>query len=125
MQWCVLLPVVLTLIATQDNNGGSMELLANLCYTKWALQAFVISNAERLNFIPSGLHSSINPSSPSLIACMNTFRYSGVWLITRCGALKHSEYHIGDWGLCIIILFIYGILFRFLAFFCMITFKKK
>lgn len=43
MQWSALLPVVLTLIATQQKN----TFFANLCYTKWALEAFVIANAQR------------------------------------------------------------------------------
>ncbi|KAJ7976937.1 ABC transporter G family-like protein [Quillaja saponaria] len=55
--WSVLLPVVLTLIANQDRDSGPVKQLENLCYTKWALEAFVIANAEM---------------------------YSGVWLITRC-----------------------------------------
>ncbi|KAL0907605.1 hypothetical protein M5K25_022024 [Dendrobium thyrsiflorum] len=52
--WSALLPVVLTLIATQQRNS---KFLSNLCYSKWALEGFVIASAER---------------------------YSGVWLITRC-----------------------------------------
>jgi hypothetical protein len=47
MQWSVLLPVVLTLIATHDDNNKIVDALANLCYTKWALEAFVIANAKR------------------------------------------------------------------------------
>ncbi|XP_072968125.1 ABC transporter G family member 28-like [Typha angustifolia] len=93
--WSALLPVVLTLIATQQKDS---KLLANLCYTKWALEAFVIANAER---------------------------YSGVWLITRCGSLVKSGYDINDWGLCIVILIAYGIVFRCIAFFCMVTFQKN
>ena len=48
MQWSVLLPVVLTLIATHDDNSKVVDLIANMCYTKWALEAFVVSNAKRL-----------------------------------------------------------------------------
>ncbi|KAI3933386.1 hypothetical protein MKW98_006745 [Papaver atlanticum] len=52
-QWSVLLPVVLTLVSTRKTTG-LMTIIANLCYPEWALQAFVISNAERcvhmLNF---------------------------------------------------------------------------
>lgn len=47
MQWSVLLPVVLTLIATHNSNNKIVDVLANLCYTKWALEAFVIANAKR------------------------------------------------------------------------------
>lgn len=52
MQWSVLLPVVLTLLATYDNEEGSkyIEFISDLCYTKWALEAFVISNAKRFGF---------------------------------------------------------------------------
>ncbi|WOL17336.1 hypothetical protein Cni_G26127 [Canna indica] len=93
--WSVLLPVVLTLLATQEN---ASKTIINLCYTKWALEAFVIANAER---------------------------YSGVWLITRCGSLVNNDYDLGDWSLCIVILVLYGIVFRAIAFFCMITFQKN
>jgi len=50
VQWSVLLPVVLTLIATRTENDGVVNYISNLCYTKWALEAFVISNAKR--FVP-------------------------------------------------------------------------
>ncbi|XP_020577523.1 ABC transporter G family member 28-like isoform X2 [Phalaenopsis equestris] len=42
--WSALLPVVLTLIATQQRNS---KVLTNLCYSKWALEGFVIASAER------------------------------------------------------------------------------
>ncbi|XP_022765394.1 ABC transporter G family member 24-like isoform X2 [Durio zibethinus] len=45
--WSVLLPVVLTLVATQKQDGEVWKKIANLCYPKWALEAFVIANAER------------------------------------------------------------------------------
>ncbi|KAK9117898.1 hypothetical protein Scep_015991 [Stephania cephalantha] len=96
--WAVLLPVVLTLIATQEERNGPMDVVANLCYTKWALEAFVIANAER---------------------------YSGVWLITRCGSLLQSGYDLNDWALCLIILVAYGFASRVLAFFLMVTFQRK
>lgn len=47
MQWSVLLPVVLTLVATNTNHNKVVEILSNLCYTRWALEAFVIANAKR------------------------------------------------------------------------------
>lgn len=49
MQWAVLLPVVLTLIATSDSvaDNSFFSNIANVCYAKWALEAFVISNAKR------------------------------------------------------------------------------
>ncbi|RWR79394.1 putative white-brown complex protein 30 [Cinnamomum micranthum f. kanehirae] len=95
--WSVILPVVSTLIATQQNSK-LVKTLASLCYPKWALEAFVIANAER---------------------------YSGVWLVTRCGSLMKSDYDLKDWNLCLIVLLVYGIIFRIIAFFCMVTFKRK
>ncbi|CAN6201474.1 unnamed protein product [Urochloa humidicola] len=91
--WSALLPVVLTLIATQQKD----TFFANLCYTKWALEAFVIANAQK---------------------------YSGVWLITRCGSLLSSGYDINDKYLCIVVLVANGMLFRCVAFFCMVIFQK-
>lgn len=46
VQWSVLLPVVLTLIANYNENKF-VSRIADLCYTKWALEAFVIANAKR------------------------------------------------------------------------------
>ncbi|KAF3441868.1 hypothetical protein FNV43_RR15783 [Rhamnella rubrinervis] len=94
----VLIPVVMTLIATQDKDSKVVKMLGNFCYTKWALEAFVIANAER---------------------------YSGVWLITRCDALDKSGYNLHDWNLCLGVLVAYGLLCRFIAFFLMMTFLKK
>uniref|UniRef100_J3N7Q8 ABC transporter domain-containing protein n=1 Tax=Oryza brachyantha TaxID=4533 RepID=J3N7Q8_ORYBR len=90
--WSALLPVVLTLIATQQKN----TFFADLCYTKWALEGFVIANAQN---------------------------YSGVWLITRCGSLVKSGYDISDKALCIVVLIANGLVFRCVAFFCMVTFQ--
>ena len=47
MQWSVLLPVVLTLIAINKNDRKIVDAIADLCHTKWALEAFVIANAKR------------------------------------------------------------------------------
>ncbi|GJM97345.1 hypothetical protein PR202_ga14265 [Eleusine coracana subsp. coracana] len=91
--WSALLPVVLTLIATNQKD----TFFANLCYTKWALEAFVIANAQR---------------------------YSGVWLITRCGSLMKNGYDINDKILCIVVLAANGVIFRCVAFFCMVIFQK-
>ncbi|CAL0304066.1 unnamed protein product [Lupinus luteus] len=95
--WSVLLPVVLTLVATYDNQEDSkyVRFLSDLCYTKWALEAFVISNAKR---------------------------YAGVWLISRCGALHASGYDLNHWYQCLGLLILTGIVSRMLAFFCM---RKK
>ncbi|TKY53441.1 ABC transporter G family member 24 [Spatholobus suberectus] len=94
----VLLPVVLTLIATQPKDSKFLKDIANLCYSRWALEAFIIANAER---------------------------YHGVWLLTRCGSLLKSGYNLHDWGLCISILILMGVIARAVAFFCMLTFLKK
>lgn len=52
MQWSVLLPVVLTLIATTESADSNffMSVISDFCYAKWALEAFVISNAKRFFF---------------------------------------------------------------------------
>ncbi|KAL0796590.1 hypothetical protein Bca101_067967 [Brassica carinata] len=70
--FAVLLPVVLTLVASQPKDSEFMKIIADLCYPKWALQALVIGNAEK---------------------------YSGVWMITRCGALMKGGYDINEWNL--------------------------
>ncbi|KAK9684002.1 hypothetical protein RND81_10G179800 [Saponaria officinalis] len=43
----VLIPVCLTLISTQALNNSGLQVVAELCYPKWALEALVISNAKR------------------------------------------------------------------------------
>lgn len=91
--WSALLPVVLTLFSNEQKDS----VFANLCYTKWALEAFVIANAQR---------------------------YSGVWLITRCGSLVKTGYNIDHKILCIVVLAVNGIVFRCIAFFCMVIFQK-
>ncbi|KAF3795892.1 ABC transporter G family member 28, partial [Nymphaea thermarum] len=96
--WSVLLPVVLTLIATQRDSSGLVKVIAKLCYPKWALEAFVIANAKR---------------------------YSGVWLITRCGSLLKFGYDLRNWPLCIAILVLHGMVTRILAYVLMVTFQKK
>ncbi|ONI03036.1 hypothetical protein PRUPE_6G234500 [Prunus persica] len=96
--WSVLLPVVSTLIANQVKDSEVAKRVANFCYTKWALEAFFIANAER---------------------------YSGVWLITRCNQLMKRSYDLDDWTLCLVVLIVIGVLSRVLAFFLMVTFQKK
>ncbi|KAK6163362.1 hypothetical protein DH2020_000226 [Rehmannia glutinosa] len=95
--WSVLLPVVLTLIANQEGDTFVTK-LGDFCYTKWALEAFLLANAER---------------------------YSGVWLIQRCGALRQRGYDLSHYYPCLGFLLITGILSRALAFFCLVTFQKK
>lgn len=96
--FAVLLPVVLTLIATQTGDSNFLKDISKLCYPKWALEAFVIANAER---------------------------YNGVWLITRCGALMKAGYDVHHWSLCIFVLILNGLVSRILAFFGMLIFQKK
>ena len=47
LQCSVLLPVVMTLIANQAKDSQVAGAVARFCYTKWALEAFVVANAER------------------------------------------------------------------------------
>ncbi|XP_038993647.1 ABC transporter G family member 28-like isoform X1 [Hibiscus syriacus] len=96
--WSVLLPVVLTLIATQGNDGDVVNFIGDFCYTKWALEAFVVSNAKM---------------------------YSGVWLITRCGSLLQNGYDLKNFRPCLIYLVATGVLSRIVAFICMVTFKRR
>ncbi|MED6107013.1 hypothetical protein PIB30_010153 [Stylosanthes scabra] len=96
--WSVLLPVVMTLVATQTKDSTFLKNVSKLCYPKWALEAFVIANAER---------------------------YHGVWIITRCGSLMKSGYNIHDWSLCVSILILMGVIARAIAFFSMLIFQKK
>nr|QVT92381.1 ABC transporter [Salvia miltiorrhiza] len=95
--WSVLLPVVLTLIANQDADSFASK-IGNYCYTKWALEAFLLANAER---------------------------YSGVWLIQRCGAIRQRGYDLDDYYPCLAYLIATGIFSRGVAFFCLVTFQKK
>ncbi|CAA0834044.1 ABC transporter G family member 28 [Striga hermonthica] len=95
--WSVLLPVVLTLIANQEGDTFVTK-LGDFCYTKWALEAFLLTNAER---------------------------YSGVWLIQRCGALRQRGYHLDHYYPRLAFLLATGILSRTLAFFCLVMFQKK
>uniref|UniRef100_A0A9I9DLG7 ABC transporter domain-containing protein n=1 Tax=Cucumis melo TaxID=3656 RepID=A0A9I9DLG7_CUCME len=81
--WSAILPVVLTLFITRTQTSSALKTLSDFCYPKWAVEALVISNAER---------------------------YDGVWLITRCGALNRSGFDLHDWGLCLLLLMVTGLL---------------
>lgn len=96
--WSVLLPVVLTLVADQYKDSGMSYEIGKYTYPKWALEAFVISNAKR---------------------------YHGVWLVTRCGSLMLYGYELENWYYCLICLLLCGVASRLLAFFLMVTFQKK
>ncbi|KAH6764774.1 ABC transporter family protein [Perilla frutescens var. hirtella] len=95
--WSVLLPVVLTLVANQEGDSFATK-LGDYCYTKWALEAFLLANAER---------------------------YSGVWLIQRCGAIRQRGYDLKDYYPCLAKLIATGLVSRGVAFFCLVTFQKK
>uniref|UniRef100_A0A0E0BB15 ABC transporter domain-containing protein n=1 Tax=Oryza glumipatula TaxID=40148 RepID=A0A0E0BB15_9ORYZ len=73
-----LIPVVLVLVGTQPNIPNFIK---GLCYPKWALEALIIAGAKK---------------------------YSGVWLITRCGALLKGGYDINNFVLCIVIVMLMG-----------------
>ncbi|KAJ6428941.1 hypothetical protein OIU84_020557 [Salix udensis] len=62
--WSVLLPVVLTLIAAQQNKSELFEVCSHLVLPKWVLEAFAIVNAEK---------------------------YYGVWLITSVSLLQSGH----------------------------------
>ncbi|XP_058769011.1 putative white-brown complex homolog protein 30 [Vicia villosa] len=94
----VLLPVVMTLISNQTREGLFMKILIKMCYPNWALEAFIIANAER---------------------------YTGVWLITRCSSLMTSSYNVNDWATCLVVLIFYGIVARVVAFICLMITQKK
>ncbi|KAM7526196.1 hypothetical protein LguiA_016098 [Lonicera macranthoides] len=96
--WAVLLPVVLTLIAYQDKDSAVQRLIGDYCYPKWALEAFIIANAKR---------------------------YSGVWLITRCGSLMKYGYDMRDWNICLVKLVLTGVGSRILAYIYLISFGNK
>ncbi|VAH25168.1 unnamed protein product [Triticum turgidum subsp. durum] len=90
-----LIPVVLTLLSTQRSTPAFLK---NMSYPKWALEGFIIANAKR---------------------------YPGVWLITRCGLLFRSGFDIHNYQLCIVVLFMYGLFFRIVAFVAMVLLKKR
>ncbi|KAL3693457.1 hypothetical protein R1sor_007108 [Riccia sorocarpa] len=87
----VFVPVVATLVVI-GSRSGIMSKIANLSFAEWALEAFVITNAER---------------------------YTGVWLITRCGVMANKGYRIGDKYYCVAVLFIYGVAARIVALACL------
>ncbi|KAM3202115.1 ABC transporter G family member 28 [Capsicum annuum] len=94
--WSVLLPVVLTLVASKDSVFTAI--VGDYIYSKWALEAFIIANAKR---------------------------YSGVWLITRCGVLRKKGYTLDHWYPCLLKLILLGAASRCVAFLLLITFQKK
>lgn len=131
MQWSVLTPVVLTLVATQEQQSKFVKILGNFCYPKWAMEAFIIANAQRFSFSPFFSFHTLYLTKRITHALINIFllfwlsRYSGVWLLTRCRSLLTNDYDIGHWSLCLELLILTGIFSRFTAYFLLITFQKK
>ncbi|XP_055811569.1 putative white-brown complex homolog protein 30 [Solanum dulcamara] len=96
--WCVLVPVVLTLIASLEPDSTAGKYIAKFCYPRWALEAFVIASAQS---------------------------YSGVWLITRCGKLLELGFDVHSWNSSLILLFLTGVVSRLIAYVCLVCIKKK
>ncbi|XP_071719365.1 putative white-brown complex homolog protein 30 [Rutidosis leptorrhynchoides] len=94
--WSVLFPVVLTLIANQSKTSAS-SVITPYVFPKWALEAFIIANAKE---------------------------YNGVWLMTRCAALKHYDYDIHNSNRCLFLLVATGLGTRIIAFICLITCQR-
>jgi hypothetical protein len=88
-----IVPVVLVLVGTKPDLP---RFIKELSYPKWALEAFIIAGAKE---------------------------YSGVWLITRCGALLQGGYDINNFGLCITIIMLHGVLFRLVAYLSLLKLK--
>ncbi|XP_076937694.1 putative white-brown complex homolog protein 30 [Bidens hawaiensis] len=94
--WSVLLPVVLTLIANQDKTSA-VSLVGRFVFPRWALEAFVTANAKE---------------------------YTGVWLMTRCAALKKFNFDIHNSKKCLCYLMVTGMGCRILAFICLMSRSK-
>lgn len=121
MQWSVLLPVVLALVANQEGDSFATK-LGDYCYTKWALEAFLLANAERFENSQQYLNCMQRNFGVTYCLCC---RYSGVWLIQRCGAIRQRGYDLKDYYPCLAYLVATGIFSRGVAFFCLVTFQKK
>ncbi|KAK4408974.1 ABC transporter G family member 28 [Sesamum angolense] len=61
--WSVLLPVVLTLVANQEGDSFITK-VADFCYTKWALEAFLLTNAERFDATTLNTTATIKQKHP-------------------------------------------------------------
>ncbi|KAK9079316.1 hypothetical protein SSX86_000987 [Deinandra increscens subsp. villosa] len=94
--WSVLLPVVLTLIANQEKTSA-ISLVSQFVFPRWALEAFVVANAKE---------------------------YTGVWLMTRCAALKKFNFDIHSSKKCLCCLIATGMGCRILAFICLMSRSK-
>lgn len=53
------------------------------------------------------------------------FRYSGVWLIARCGKLLELGFDVHSWNTSLILLILTGVVSRLIAYVCLVCIKKK
>ncbi|KAJ7563432.1 hypothetical protein O6H91_03G109900 [Diphasiastrum complanatum] len=89
----VFVPIVATLVATRKNlSSDVLQILVDSSYARWALEGFVVANAER---------------------------YDGVWLITRCGVLQQWGYRLDHFYFCVALLLAYGAGARIVALLCL------
>lgn len=61
-----MLPVVLTLIANQDGDSFASK-VGDYCYTKWALEAFILANAERFEIYKENMTLSLEKMQEYII----------------------------------------------------------
>ncbi|XP_073385802.1 ABC transporter G family member 28 isoform X2 [Physcomitrium patens] len=83
----VFVPVIASLIVSSKKTRF-LPTLSYFSYARYALEAYVLANAER---------------------------YEGVWVITRCGLLASQGYRLENWSKCLLILFGYGVVARIVA----------
>ena len=94
MQWSVLLPVVLTLIANNTIDSKIVEVISDFCYTKWAMESFVISNAQRFEitiFIYAITACIVGHAD--LIVHLSFFYFQVLWSMDNnkmCGTYEES-----------------------------------
>ncbi|KAG0609196.1 hypothetical protein M758_8G165400 [Ceratodon purpureus] len=88
----VFLPVIATLIVSSKRTGF-LHALSYLSYAKYALEAYILSNAAR---------------------------YKGVWVIARCGLLASQGYRLDDFNICLWIVFGHGVGARVVALICLL-----
>lgn len=94
LQCSVLLPVVLTLISTQNNASRIVKDLGNFCYPKWALEAFVIANSERYATTTT-FCCEINPNQRHIDLHWNPFSWAQ--LGSTLPEIEIAKYFWWDW----------------------------
>ncbi|KAE8727675.1 hypothetical protein F3Y22_tig00005406pilonHSYRG00132 [Hibiscus syriacus] len=72
-------------------------------------------------YIFSILFEQVVSASSSCFDSDSNLRYSGVWLITRCGSLSENGYDVKNFRPCLTYLVATGVLNRIVAFVCMAT----